>query len=57
LFPTVSEFRKILEDHLSERAGYFIDSIGKNSWISMFEDKLLPEVSQNLKNFKVFRRF
>src|SRR3954466_15539681 len=40
LVPTVSEFRKVLEDHLSERAGHFIDSIGKNSWVSMFEDKL-----------------
>jgi hypothetical protein len=57
LFPTVSEFRKVLEEYLAERAEHFIESIGRSSWISMFEDKLLREVSLILNNFKVLRRF
>ena len=45
LYPSVNDFRKVLEKHLAERADHFIETIGRNTWISMFEDKLLPEVS------------
>jgi len=47
LFPSITEYHKGLEKYLEEHANHFIDSIGRNSWISMFEDKLLPEVSEN----------
>ena len=47
LFSLIIEYREGLEKYLEEHADHFIDSIGRNSWISMFEDKLLPEVSEN----------
>jgi hypothetical protein len=46
LFPSITEYREALEKYLEEHANHFIDSIGRNSWISMFEEKLLPEVSE-----------
>jgi hypothetical protein len=46
LFPSITEYREGLEKYLEEHANHFIESIGRNSWISMFEDKLLPEVSE-----------
>lgn len=49
LFPTTAEYREALEKYLKEHASHFIDSIGENSWISLFEEKLLPEVSENLE--------
>jgi hypothetical protein len=49
LFPKPSEFRVELERYLSENAEHFIENIGENSWISMFEEKLLPGVSKNLE--------
>ena len=44
----MKEYRKAMEEYLSEHADHFIDNIGKNSWISLFEEKLLPEVSNIL---------
>jgi len=38
----------VIKEYLSEYADYFIDNIGKNSWVSLFEEKLLLEVSKNL---------
>ena len=35
-----------LEKYLSEHAEHFIESVGRNSWISIFEEKLLPEVNE-----------
>ena len=49
LFPSTTEYREALEKYLEEHANHFIDSIGRNSWISLFEEKLLPEVSENLE--------
>jgi len=48
LFPSTTKYRETLEKYLTEHAGHFIDSIGRNSWVSLFEEKLLPEVSENL---------
>ena len=46
LFPTPIEYRKALEEYLSVHAPHFIDSIGNNSWVSLFSDKLLAEVGE-----------
>jgi len=46
LFPTPIEYRKALEEYLSVHAAHFIDSIGNNSWVSLFSDKLLAEVGE-----------
>jgi len=47
LFPSITKYREGLEKYLEEHANHFIESIRRNSWILMFEDKLLPEVSEN----------
>lgn len=48
LFPSTKEYREALEKYLDEHADHFIESIGRNSWISLFEEKLLHEVSKIL---------
>jgi hypothetical protein len=53
LFPSATEYRVALEKYLSERAPNFIETIGNNSWISLFEEKLLSEVS-GLSIFNVY---
>ena len=40
----VRALEKYLESHVSK----YIESIGNNNWLSMFEVKLLPEVSEML---------
>jgi hypothetical protein len=45
LFPSASEYRVALEKYLSEHAPNYIETIGNNSWLSLFEEKLLSEVS------------
>ena len=56
LFPSTNEYREALEKYLEKHADHFIDDIGRNSWISLFEEKLLPEVNENLK-FNDFKKF
>ena len=48
LYPSSIKYRQALESYLSVHADHFIDNIGRNSWVSLFEEKLLPEVSENL---------
>ena len=38
-----------LEKYLDDHADHFIDDVGRNSWVSLFEEKLLPEVSEILE--------
>ena len=38
-----------LEKYLDDHANHFIDDVGRNSWVSLFEEKLLPEVSEILE--------
>jgi hypothetical protein len=52
LFPSTKEYRAAMEKYLDEHAEHFIESIGRNSWVSLFEEKLLPEVSKILKQLK-----
>ena len=49
LFPLTKEYRTALEKYLDDHANHFIDNIGRNSWVSLFEEKLLPEVSEILE--------
>lgn len=49
LFPSTKEYREALEKYLDEHASHFIDSIGRNSWVSLFEAKLLSDVSKILE--------
>jgi len=38
-----------LEKYLDDHADHFINDVGRNSWVSLFEEKLLPEVSEILE--------
>ena len=49
LFPLTKEYRMALEKYLDDHADHFIDDVGRNSWVSLFEEKLLPEVSEILE--------
>ena len=49
LFPSTKEYCMALEKYLDDHADHFIDNIGRNSWVSLFEEKLLPEVSEILE--------
>ena len=51
LFPSVDEYREALEKYLEVHAAHFIETIGRNSWISLFEEKLLSGVSEILQLF------
>jgi len=44
LYSTPAEYRQALEVYLEHNAQNFISTIGRNSWISLFTEKLLPEV-------------
>jgi hypothetical protein len=46
LFPSNKEYQDALEKYLEVHAKHYINSIGINNWISMFEVKLLLEVSE-----------
>jgi hypothetical protein len=55
LFPSDTEFRKALEEYLSEHAANYINSIGENNWLSKFDEKILPEVSETFEAFIIFK--
>ena len=38
-----------LKKYLNDHTDHFIDDVGRNSWVSLFEEKLLPEVSEILE--------
>ena len=48
LFSSTQELCIALKKYLAEHAEHFIEAIGRNSWISMFEEKLLPGVSEKI---------
>jgi len=45
LYPSTTEYHDALEKYLEKHARNYIETIGENGWISLFEEKLLPEVS------------
>ena len=48
LFLSTDEYRKALEKYLESHTSKYIESIRNKNWLSMFEVKLLPEVSEML---------
>jgi hypothetical protein len=52
LFPSKTEYQTALESYLAEHADHYIGSLGKNGWISLFEEKLLPEVREIINNYQ-----
>ncbi|RGB27953.1 hypothetical protein C1646_768436 [Rhizophagus diaphanus] len=48
-----NEYHVALEKYLTEHTGHYIKEIGKNGWISLFKDKLLPEELFNNKTNKI----
>src|SRR5277367_3022693 len=52
LFLLTAKYRAALEKYLSVHAKHFIESIRRNRWISLFEEKLLPEVCKIVNNYQ-----
>ncbi|GBC48108.2 hypothetical protein GLOIN_2v1884838 [Rhizophagus irregularis DAOM 181602=DAOM 197198] len=52
LFPSDTEYREALEKYLAEHASHYIENLGRNTWVSLFESKLLPEIAEWKKNAK-----
>jgi hypothetical protein len=48
-FSLAKEYQMVLEEYLVDHAKHFIEQIRRNNWISLFEEKLLTEVSEILK--------
>jgi len=44
-----------MEEYLSKNAEHYIDEIEKNNWLSKFNDKILPEVSEILESLIIRR--
>jgi hypothetical protein len=44
-----------MEEYLSKHAKHYIDEIGKNNWLSKFNEKVLPEVSEILESLIIRR--
>ena len=45
LYPSKNELHVVLEKYLAEEAKDYINTIGKNTWISLFMEKLYSEVN------------
>ncbi|GET54807.1 hypothetical protein GLOIN_2v1870636 [Rhizophagus irregularis DAOM 181602=DAOM 197198] len=50
LFSSDTEYRKALEKYLAEHASHYIENLGRNTWISLFESKLLPEIKNKCRS-------
>jgi len=48
LFPTFKEYRQMLEKYLAENAKGYIDSVGHNTWTSMFTEQYNYQVRRKL---------
>lgn len=57
LFPSTKEYRVALEKYIEDHADHFIESIGRNSWVSLFEEKLLPEVREMINIINITKEF
>jgi hypothetical protein len=56
LFPSDNEYRTAMEEYLSKHAEDYINEIGKNNWLSKFEEKILPKVSEIFESL-IIKRF
>ena len=45
IYPTKKELHVVLEEYLAKNAENYISTIGQNTWISLFTEKLYFEVS------------
>lgn len=52
LFPSDTEYRTALENYLARHASHYIEDLGRNGWISLFEEKLLPEVREIFDSYQ-----
>ncbi|UZO26253.1 uncharacterized protein OCT59_018491 [Rhizophagus irregularis] len=50
LFPSDTEYHKALEKYLAEHASHYIENLGRNMWVSLFESKLLPEIKNKCQS-------
>ncbi|GBC35770.2 hypothetical protein GLOIN_2v1867789 [Rhizophagus irregularis DAOM 181602=DAOM 197198] len=50
LFPSDTEYREALEKYLAEHTSHYIENLGINTWISLFESKLLPEIENKCRS-------
>src|SRR6266487_3437403 len=55
LYPTPAEYHYALEIYLEQNAQDFISTIGRNSWISLFTEKLLPEICHRFSQSLLIR--
>ncbi|CAG8773517.1 19049_t:CDS:2, partial [Rhizophagus irregularis] len=44
------EYREALEKYFAEHASHYIENLGRNTWISLFESKLLPEIKNKCRS-------
>ena len=49
LFSLIKEYQIALEKYFDNYVEHFIESIGVNSWVFLFKEKLLPEVREIVK--------
>lgn len=57
LFPSDTDYRTALEGYLAKHADHYIKNLGKNGWVSLFEEKLLPEVSEIIDKYQKKTKF
>jgi hypothetical protein len=57
LYPLKNELHIVLEEYLDENAENYVNTIGRNAWISLFSEKLYPEVCKHYIYCKELRRF
>ncbi|UZO26486.1 uncharacterized protein OCT59_018708 [Rhizophagus irregularis] len=50
LFPSDTEYCEALEKYLAEHASHYIENLRKNTWVSLFELKLLPEIKNKCRS-------
>ena len=47
-----TEYHMVLEKYLDKHANHYVKNIERNGWISLFKDKLLPEVYEIIDNYQ-----
>ena len=61
LFPSTKKYRMVLEKYLDNHTDHFIDDVGRNSWVSLFEETEVSEILElliinhkNISNYFIF---
>ncbi|RGB36926.1 hypothetical protein C1646_757522 [Rhizophagus diaphanus] len=50
LFPSDTKYHETLEKYFAEHASHYIKNLGRNTWVFIFESKLLLEVLEIINN-------